>query len=67
MPISSLFANLNLKTLKKTFFFVNKVAKLAEKKGHNPDIQISWNKLKLTLFTHAIKGLSENDFILAAK
>jgi 4a-hydroxytetrahydrobiopterin dehydratase len=47
--------------------FVNKVAEIAEAEGHHPDIQISWNKVSLTLTTHAIGGLSENDFIVAAK
>jgi len=47
--------------------FVNKVAEVAEAEGHHPDIHISWNKVTLTLTTHAIGGLSENDFILAAK
>lgn len=47
--------------------FVNKVAELAESEGHHPDIHISYNKVLLELSTHAIGGLSENDFILAAK
>ncbi len=47
--------------------FVNKIANLAEREGHHPDMAIFYNKLKLELFTHAIHGLSENDFILAAK
>lgn len=48
--------------------FVNRVAKLAEKEGHHPDLNIhGWNKLTITLSTHAINGLSMNDFILAAK
>lgn len=47
--------------------FVNNVARLAEDEGHHPDIRISWNKVTLTLTTHAINGLSQNDFILAAK
>lgn len=48
--------------------FVNKVAKLAEDENHHPDIFIhSYKKLNITLSTHAIEGLSENDFILAAK
>ena len=47
--------------------FVNGVAELAEAEGHHPDIHISWNKVRLELTTHAIKGLSENDFIMAAK
>ncbi len=47
--------------------FVNKVAALAEEEGHHPGIKINWNKVALQLTTHAIKGLSENDFIMAAK
>jgi 4a-hydroxytetrahydrobiopterin dehydratase len=47
--------------------FVNQVADVAEKEGHHPDIQIHYNRVILVLWTHAIKGLSENDFILAAK
>ncbi|MDP2938626.1 MAG: 4a-hydroxytetrahydrobiopterin dehydratase [Candidatus Omnitrophota bacterium] len=47
--------------------FVNNVAKIAEQEGHHPTILINYNKVKLTATTHAIGGLSENDFILAAK
>jgi 4a-hydroxytetrahydrobiopterin dehydratase len=47
--------------------FVNKVAKLAENEGHHPDIYIFYDIVKLELYTHAVKGLSLNDFILAAK
>ncbi|MFA6520255.1 MAG: 4a-hydroxytetrahydrobiopterin dehydratase [Candidatus Paceibacterota bacterium] len=47
--------------------FVNHVAEIAEAEGHHPDIHINYNKVKLVLSTHAIGGLSENDFILAAK
>ncbi len=48
--------------------FVNKVAELAESENHHPDILIhGWNRVRFELSTHAIKGLSENDFILAAK
>src|SRR5262245_8292670 len=47
--------------------FVNRVAELAEQQGHHPDIAIHWNKVDLTLWTHKIGGLHENDFILAAK
>lgn len=47
--------------------FVNKVAAIAEGEGHHPDIYIFYNKVKLELSTHAVSGLSENDFILAAK
>jgi 4a-hydroxytetrahydrobiopterin dehydratase len=47
--------------------FVNNIAEIAEAEGHHPDIKISYNKVLLELSTHAIDGLSENDFILAAK
>ena len=47
--------------------FVNKVAEIAEGEGHHPDITISYNAVGLELMTHSIDGLSENDFILAAK
>lgn len=47
--------------------FVNKVAKIAEEEGHHPDIYVFYNKVQLDLFTHAVGGLSENDFILASK
>lgn len=46
---------------------VNQVAELAEKEGHHPDIAIHYNRVDFTLYTHSIGGLSENDFILAAK
>jgi 4a-hydroxytetrahydrobiopterin dehydratase len=52
---------------KEAMGFVNRVAGLAEAEGHHPDINISWNRVRLDLTTHAIKGLSENDFIMAAK
>ena len=47
--------------------FVNRVADLAEAQGHHPDIAIHWNRVELTLWTHKIGGLHENDFILAAR
>ena len=47
--------------------FVNRVADVAEREGHHPDIAIHWNKVDLVLWTHKIGGLHENDFILAAK
>lgn len=57
-----------LKSFKEALEFVNKVGAIAESEGHHPDINIhGWNKVKLTLSTHAIGGLSENDFILASK
>ena len=48
--------------------FINRMAKIAEGEGHHPNFALhSWNKVKVELWTHAIGGLSENDFILAAK
>lgn len=47
--------------------FVNRVAAIAEEEGHHPDIHIHYNRVRLELWTHAIGGLFDNDFILAAK
>jgi 4a-hydroxytetrahydrobiopterin dehydratase len=47
--------------------FVNTIAGIAESEGHHPDICVSWNRVSLELVTHSIGGLSENDFIMAAK
>ena len=47
--------------------FVNNVGKISEQEGHHPDISFGWGYAKIIITTHAIKGLSENDFILAAK
>lgn len=55
------------KDFKESMAFIDKVATLAESEGHHPDIHCWWNKVTLELTTHAIKGLSKNDFILAAK
>ena len=55
------------KDFAEAMIFINKVAKLAEAEEHHPDIIIHWNKVRLDLWTHAINGLFDNDFILAAK
>lgn len=55
------------KNFKEAMAFVNKVAEIAQQEGHHPDIYIFYNKVELNLITHAIGGLSENDFIVAAK
>src|SRR4051812_3447119 len=47
--------------------FTNKVAEIAEKEGHHPDIHLSYGKVKIIIWTHKNNGLTENDFILAAK
>ncbi len=47
--------------------YTNIVGEIAEMEGHHPDIYLSWGKVKLTIWTHKVKGLTESDFILAAK
>ena len=47
--------------------FVNKIGEISEKENHHPDISFGWGYAKIIITTHAIEGLSENDFILAAK
>jgi len=67
---------LNVKKIEREFIFndfkdsmkfVNKVADLAEDEGHHPDFHVHWNKVLIELWTHSMNGLSENDFIVAAK
>ena len=55
------------KNFKEALDFTNRVGAVAEQEGHHPDIFLGWGKVKLDLWTHNIGGLSENDFILAAK
>ena len=68
--------NKNVYSLQKKFtfkdfiqsqLFVNEVGKISEEEGHHPDISFGWGYAEIKVTTHAIKGLSENDFILAAK
>ncbi len=47
--------------------FAQSVGKIAEQQNHHPDILIRWRRVEITLSTHSIKGLSPNDFIMAAK
>lgn len=47
--------------------FVNRVGQLAEEQGHHPDISFGWGRAEITIWTHKIDGLTESDFILAAK
>jgi len=47
--------------------FTNRIGEIAEKEGHHPDIFLSWGKVGLKIWTHSVGGLSENDFVLAAK
>jgi 4a-hydroxytetrahydrobiopterin dehydratase len=63
----SISREMSFKDFAEAFGFVTHVAVLAEREGHHPDIDIRYNRVTLTSTTHAIGGLSENDFILAAK
>ena len=59
--------NFIFKNFKESQNFVNSVGKISEEEGHHPDINFGWGYAKIYITTHAIEGLSENDFILAAK
>jgi len=63
----SLVKTLKFKDFVGSIDFVNKVKDIAESEGHHPDLHIHWNKVRVENWTHAIGGLHENDFILAAK
>ncbi len=47
--------------------FTNRVGELAEEQGHHPDIHLGWGRARIEIWTHAIDGLTESDFVLAAK
>lgn len=47
--------------------FVNRVGELAEREGHHPDVHLAWGRVRLMIWTHKIDGLTESDFVLAAK
>ena len=55
------------KNFRQALDFTNRVGELAEREGHHPDIYLAWGKVGLTIWTHKIDGLTESDFILAAK
>ena len=62
-----LIKEFKFKNFKESQKFVNKVSEIAEIENHHPDINFGWGYCKIKIFTHAIKGLAESDFILAAK
>ena len=62
-----LIKNFKFNNFIKSQEFVNKVGEIAEAEGHHPDIWFGWGYAKIKIFTHAIKGLHESDFVLAAK
>jgi 4a-hydroxytetrahydrobiopterin dehydratase len=55
------------KDFKEALAFTNKVGAIAEKEGHHPDFHLGWGLVRLTVWTHKINGLTESDFVLAAK
>src|SRR6266403_2734836 len=55
------------KDFREALAFTNKVGELAEAQGHHPDIYLAWGQVKLSVWTHKIEGLTESDFVLAAK
>jgi len=57
----------NFKNFLDSQSFINHVGKISEDEGHHPDISFGWGYAEIKITTHAIEGLSENDFILAAK
>ena len=62
-----IYKKFNFKTFKQALNFTNKVGEIADLEGHHPDISLGWGYSLVMLHTHAIKGLSINDFIVAAK
>ena len=62
-----LIKEFSFKNFKESQEFINKVGDIAETEGHHPDIWFGWGYAKIKIFTHAIKGLHESDFVLAAK
>jgi len=65
---NTLEKNFRLSNFKQAIEFVNRVSDVAESENHHPDILLwGWNNVKLTLTTHAVKGLSKKDFVLASR
>jgi 4a-hydroxytetrahydrobiopterin dehydratase len=62
-----LMREFRFKNFREALGFVNRVGELAEEQGHHPDIEFGWGRAEITIFTHKIDGLTESDFIFAAK
>ena len=62
-----IFKKFHFSNFKKALKFVNDIGELAEQEGHHPDLSIGWGYCLVMIHTHAIKGLSKNDFVLASK
>ena len=65
--IRSAQPGVQLRRLRDAFGFATRVALLAEREFHHPELTVTWGKVLVTLWTHTVKGLSRNDFIIAAK
>lgn len=63
----ALFRRLEFADFATALAFANEIGQIAEEEGHHPDLRLGWGYVEVELSTHAIAGLSENDFILAAK
>ncbi len=66
-PSTQIERRFEFKNFQQTLDFVNKIGKLAEHEGHHPDVCFGWGYCTVVFYTHKIKGLHENDFIMAAK
>jgi 4a-hydroxytetrahydrobiopterin dehydratase len=62
-----LLRKFKFKNFKEALAFTNKVGDLAESEGHHPDILLKWGEVEITIYTHKVNGLTESDFVLAAK
>jgi len=62
-----LFKSFKFPDFRKALDFVNRVGEIAEEQGHHPVITLTWGKAEIKIYTHKINGLTESDFILAAK
>lgn len=65
--VTGLRKTYRFKDFKEALAFVDRVGAIAEGQGHHPDVQLAWGRVTLDVWTHKIKGLTESDFILAAK
>jgi 4a-hydroxytetrahydrobiopterin dehydratase len=55
------------KDFREALDFTNRIGEVAEEVGHHPDIYLTWGKVRVTIYTHKVNGLTKNDFVLAAK
>ena len=65
--LGHLYKEYNFSNFIEAMNFANRLAELAEKEAHHPDLTISWGKCTVSIWTHKVNGLTENDFILGAK